>query len=132
MEHLFDYAGIYPPAALSLEAALAQFRARQKSSEAWLQQRFAIGASRLDELSALLTPNDAFELAVVGPATTDRPSWESALAACAKKEEAPAPAPKVEDSLLATYVAGEFHDGSVAVEEFHGDFVAARDSHYPV
>jgi hypothetical protein len=43
----------------------------------------------------------------------------------------PAPGPSAEDSLRAAYVAGEFHDGTVTLEELHDDLVASRDSRYP-
>ncbi|MGI9643800.1 MAG: hypothetical protein ACR2O6_00655 [Ilumatobacteraceae bacterium] len=55
-----DYAGLFPPAALSMEQAVADYRAARASHDAWMLNRFLCPASRLGELAAVLTaePHD--------------------------------------------------------------------------
>jgi hypothetical protein len=47
-----DYAGLFPPAALSMEDAVADYAASLASPDAWVLGRFVLPAARLDELSA--------------------------------------------------------------------------------
>jgi hypothetical protein len=47
---LVDYAGLFPPAGLSMEAAVAEYAARRRGPEAWMLGRFVLPASRLGEL----------------------------------------------------------------------------------
>ena len=51
---LIDYAGLYPPASLDMEGAVAGYRSARGSSEAWIAGRFLCPASRLEELAARL------------------------------------------------------------------------------
>ena len=87
LDQLFDFAGIYPPAELSMSDAIKEYLNRRSSADAFLQQRFACGSGRLGELlEGLESVNaDGLEIAVVGPTTTDRAAWESALELCAKQ-----------------------------------------------
>lgn len=72
---LVDYAGLFPPAVLSLESALAEYARWRCSPEAWMLGRFVLPAGRLDEFSraadaSLPRPGDAepWRLsALVGP-----------------------------------------------------------------
>ena len=50
MSQILDYAGLYPPASLSLEDAFRNFVEYQSSPEAWMLSRFVIPAKRLAEL----------------------------------------------------------------------------------
>lgn len=52
MEGLIDYAGLFPPAKLPLEEAVAKFAAYRAGADAWMLGRFIIQASRLKELDA--------------------------------------------------------------------------------
>src|SRR5262249_16053900 len=54
--HLWDYAGVFPPAELALDDALAEWRRIRESGDAWLVNRFVIRAG---------TDVDADPLAVV-------------------------------------------------------------------
>ena len=56
-----DYAGLFPPAELSLAEAVANYRGYRASADAWALGRFVIPVARLSELEALLTgePRDA-------------------------------------------------------------------------
>ncbi|MBC7878621.1 MAG: hypothetical protein H7Y59_15730 [Anaerolineales bacterium] len=53
LSQIIDYAGLYPPASLSLEAAIRNFVKYQNDPEAWMLSRFIIPAKRLSELSQL-------------------------------------------------------------------------------
>jgi hypothetical protein len=50
MSQILDYAGLYPPASLSLEDAFRNFVEYQSSPDAWILSRFVIPAKRLGEL----------------------------------------------------------------------------------
>ncbi|MFW9779481.1 MAG: hypothetical protein ACFFE8_11555, partial [Candidatus Heimdallarchaeota archaeon] len=55
-----DYAGIYPPANLSLEKALRKYSEYRNIAESWMLARFVLGAPFLPQLEnfekILLTP----------------------------------------------------------------------------
>jgi hypothetical protein len=48
---LVDYAGLFPPAGLAMEAAVEQYAGHRLSPEAWVLGRFVVPAIRLGELS---------------------------------------------------------------------------------
>ena len=52
---LIDYAGLFPPAALSMDEARADYVACSGSSQAWMVGRFVVPLSRLAELQADMT-----------------------------------------------------------------------------
>jgi hypothetical protein len=47
---LVDYAGLFPPAALSLDDAVAEYSRWRRSPDAWMLGRFVLPAARLAEL----------------------------------------------------------------------------------
>lgn len=51
---LIDYAGLFPPASLDLEAAVAEYRAARDGNDAWLVDRFVCPAGRLVDLARVL------------------------------------------------------------------------------
>ncbi len=53
LSQIIDYAGLYPPASLSLEDAIRNFVKYQSDPEVWMLSRFIIPAKRLSELSQL-------------------------------------------------------------------------------
>lgn len=53
LAQIMDYAGLYPPASLSLDEAIRNFVKYQNDPEAWMLSRFIIPAKRLSELSTL-------------------------------------------------------------------------------
>jgi hypothetical protein len=61
MSRIIDYAGLYPPANLSLEEAFKNFLDYQDSPDAWMLSRFVIPAKRLPHLTPLM-PASASEL----------------------------------------------------------------------
>ncbi len=86
-EHLFDYAGLYPPAQLSLTESLENHLRYLGGPEGSLVAKFVCGVSKLAELGALLdsrglTP--AFDLTVVAFPPKDVAEWESTLESAAK------------------------------------------------
>lgn len=62
---LVDYAGLFPPASLDMEAAVAEYRAARTGPHSWLVARFICTASRLEELAGVLTAT----------MTAGEPSW---------------------------------------------------------
>ena len=50
---LFDYAGLFPPASLSLPDAIEEYLAHRKESDAWMLGPFVVPVSRLNEVEAL-------------------------------------------------------------------------------
>lgn len=53
LSQIIDYAGLYPPASLSLNDAIRNFVLYQKNPDAWMLSRFVIPAARLPELSKM-------------------------------------------------------------------------------
>jgi len=51
LEGLVDYAGLFPPAALSMDAAAAEYARWRRSLEAWMLGRFVLPAARLRDLA---------------------------------------------------------------------------------
>jgi hypothetical protein len=51
LEGLVDYAGLFPPAGLAMEGALAEYARGRRSPEGWMLGRFVLPAARLSELA---------------------------------------------------------------------------------
>lgn len=49
---LVDYAGLFPPASLSMEEAVRKYKAYRKGEHAWMLGSFVVPAARLDEVPA--------------------------------------------------------------------------------
>ena len=56
---LIDYAGLFPPAALPLGAALAEYSRHRAGPDAWMLGRFIAPATRLEALAAALAADPA-------------------------------------------------------------------------
>lgn len=65
LQNLVDYAGLFPPAGLSLESSLANYRRYQQGEAAFLLGRLICPSSRLGDLSALLVADDELLLSVL-------------------------------------------------------------------
>ncbi|MBI5157052.1 MAG: hypothetical protein HZA58_03450 [Acidimicrobiia bacterium] len=52
---LIDYAGLFPPASLGMEAAVAEYRQARTGPHAWILERFICPAGRLLELAGVLS-----------------------------------------------------------------------------
>jgi hypothetical protein len=55
---LVDYAGLFPPAALSMAEVAASYASYRRSTDAWALGRLIVPASRLNELSAAITSGE--------------------------------------------------------------------------
>lgn len=53
---IVDYAGLFPPASLSMAAAITEYAAHKESPESWALGRFVLPAARLDEFETAATP----------------------------------------------------------------------------
>jgi hypothetical protein len=62
LEGLFDYAGLFPPAELSLEEAVERYAAYRQGGDAWMLGRFVVPVASLEALEAASAalPADAF------------------------------------------------------------------------
>ena len=65
LQGLIDYAGVFPPAALSLEQALANYRSYQEGPYASLLGRLVLKCEMLEPLRALLLPSDRLRLSLI-------------------------------------------------------------------
>jgi hypothetical protein len=57
LEGLLDYAGLFPPASLSMPRAVEAFAVHRVSPEAWMLGRLVAPAGRLDELARAAAPH---------------------------------------------------------------------------
>lgn len=64
---LFDYAGLFPPAALSMAEAAENYQRYRTSADSWMLGRFVVPAARLNELAdaAPAAESGAWPLSVV-------------------------------------------------------------------
>jgi hypothetical protein len=70
LAHLVDYAGLFPPAALDMARATAEYSACRAGKDAWALGRFVVPVSRLAEFAAAAPPVESpWPLSVLaGPA----------------------------------------------------------------
>ena len=59
LSHAVDYAGLFPPAALDMESAVAQYAEYRRSPEAWMLGRFVVPVARFVEFGAARGRTDA-------------------------------------------------------------------------
>ena len=73
MKGIIDYAGLFPPADLSLDTAIQNYAQYKAEADAWMLSRFIIPASRLNELEpyadSLFTKDSPFDFSVLGKGT---------------------------------------------------------------
>jgi hypothetical protein len=72
---MVDYAGMFPPASLALDAAVADYARIKASADAWLVGRFVISAGRLRDFERLAPrvldrDDEPWVLSVLLPADT--------------------------------------------------------------
>jgi len=70
MRRLVDYAGLFPPAELSMSDATARYASYLHSPDAWMLGRFVVPLERLDELASCAEPllrdgSEAWRLSVL-------------------------------------------------------------------
>ena len=102
LDHLIDYAGLFPPASLPLGRALANFHHYCRSKHAWMLGRFVIPAAQLQRVPA------HFDTAFAVLSDTDHPR----AAAIESKQVLSTPKPTyceaAVDQLDAVLAAGAF------------------------
>lgn len=73
MQEIIDYAGLFPPADLSLDTSIQKYNQYRKSEEAWMLSRFIIPADRLAELTpyreTLFSEGEPFAFSILGKRT---------------------------------------------------------------
>ena len=72
---LIDYAGLFPPAALSMEEALVEYARALASPNVWMLDRFIVPASRMAELSEAYTGEAPLAVSVILDAPNDALGW---------------------------------------------------------
>ncbi|MDH3308606.1 MAG: hypothetical protein OEO77_13965 [Acidimicrobiia bacterium] len=74
LKGLFDYAGLFPPAALTMERAVAEYLRHKNGPEGWMVGPFVCPARRLNELAGMAGPDmSKWRVAVVIDYTD--PEW---------------------------------------------------------
>ncbi len=72
LSELIDYAGLFPPAGLSMADAVANYAAHRASADGWALARFVVPVARLDEFETAARPHldgAPWRLAVLAKAT---------------------------------------------------------------
>jgi hypothetical protein len=78
LEGVIDYAGLFPPARLPMEEALAEYLELLNGDDSWLVSRFICPSERLDELAEELESQKAeidFGISVIGTGGVDANSF---------------------------------------------------------
>lgn len=65
LDRLIDYAGLFPPAMLPMDRALAEYQQAQEGATSWMLSRFIVKAEALEALRACLTGRRRIELSVI-------------------------------------------------------------------
>ncbi|SEO05788.1 hypothetical protein [Paenibacillus sp. OV219] len=69
MEKLIDYAGLFPPAELPMQAAIQQYHSYMHDQDQWMLGKFVIPIARLNELAPfkrMFSANHPLSLSVIG------------------------------------------------------------------
>jgi hypothetical protein len=70
-----DYAGLFPPASLSMNEAIREYDEARNASHAWMLGRFIVPVSRLPELLEGFGEREPFDLSVIVDASPDPRAW---------------------------------------------------------
>jgi len=76
---LIDYAGLFPPAKLSMAEAVAEYEAARRGPHAWMLGRFVVPASRLQELAEAAGGLEPFGLCAIVDVELDVRRWFGAV-----------------------------------------------------
>ncbi|NOU71215.1 hypothetical protein GC098_07205 [Paenibacillus sp. LMG 31458] len=88
MEKLIDYAGLFPPAGLPIEAAIRNYQAYSLDQDSWMIGKFIIPVSRLQELvpyTPLFSQDHPLMLSVIGDRSGDADECKELLAESLEK-----------------------------------------------
>lgn len=55
LHEIVDYAGLFPPTAAPMAAAVEEYAGQRRTGEAWMLASFVVGAARLDEFAGAAT-----------------------------------------------------------------------------
>jgi hypothetical protein len=118
LAHLIDYAGLFPPSALSWPQVLENYARYLRSPEAWMLNRLVLHASLID---AQLEPNWRVTLLVDGEPGPLRPQIETLEAKAARRLSLPtyceAPLDQITDVYAKIRTGGLTPDAIPASEE---------------
>jgi hypothetical protein len=81
-DRLIDYAGLFPPAQLPMEEAVAEYAAARGGAAAWMLGRFIVPATRVDDVGAawdLRRQPGPLPLSVILDASSDPRRWFESL-----------------------------------------------------
>jgi hypothetical protein len=78
---LVDYAGLYPPAQLPMEAAVAEYDNARRGPFAWILGRYIVPATQVAELLGLTQTGEPFALSVIVDADREPRTWSASLIA---------------------------------------------------
>ena len=78
LENIIDYAGTFPPAALSARESVANYREYRDGSKSWIVGSLAWSCATLGELTPLVGGNDELELALIGRPSSTWEEWQDA------------------------------------------------------
>lgn len=78
LENIIDYAGTFPPAALSASDAFANYRTYRGGSKSWILGSLAWSCATLGDLTPLVGGNDEVELALIGRPSSTWETWMEA------------------------------------------------------
>ncbi len=90
LQSLIDYAGLFPPAKLTMERSVAEYEEARRSGYGWMLGRFICPASRLAELGD--AASSAFPLSVIVETPVDARLWFIAARAAVESLRSFAPA----------------------------------------
>lgn len=83
MSEIIDYAGLFPPANLSLDTSIQKYADYRKSEEAWMLSRFIIPAAKLQDLEPyhdeLFAEGRPFDFSVLGNGTDTLTEFDEEL-----------------------------------------------------
>lgn len=79
LSHIIDYAGIYPPAALSLQESFANYVRYKQESENWIVRHFVCPAEQLDQLPPRPQTENPIPLCVIGSRNDGEESFREAV-----------------------------------------------------
>ena len=83
LDQAIEYAGMFPPCALALEAALRNQATYVRSPEAWMLNGFVLSVEQFDTTRRFLSefdPQHPLRVAALGPKTTSVDAFLAALA----------------------------------------------------
>lgn len=123
----FDYAGLFPPAALPLEQAVAEYRTHVQGNESFMVSRFVLPASQVEALSALPGPHPARLSVLAG--TPPPEVFTQALYVAVKHVETAFPDGTVRAEAVEVRVPDAFLDN---VASFSREMEAAKPLRVPV